>query len=314
MNLDPTYSHISTSFLDYLAWRRAALRIRSYDRYLQYLAVIHKGLAKEEVLRVFPELIESYEQVSAADEQRRFLEYLEKGYRFLPPNHLLFPKALNLIPDPPRGLFVWGQQQALHRPMLAVVGSREPSQISLEWMEQTLRGFLLKMPEAVLVSGGARGIDQAAHRIAIRSGQPTVVFLPSGFDRLYPSQLRSWTDSILANGGVFVTEYAPEMEMRKSYFSERNRLISGISAATLIVEAKERSGTWLTARAAAEQGRPLFVVPAHPLENSFRGNLLLLSEGATPVMDAQELVSFFKAEVRFPYSSLKLSSTGSLEI
>lgn len=308
-----------TSFVDYLAWRLAALSLQPLSRYLDFLESfrhLYPGCLEADrgSLASFPEVQLALRELNLEFEWRRFQDYQKRGFEFVAPGRMDFPERLLLIPDPPRGLFLWGARAALDSQALAVVGSRDPSNWTLEWMESELPRFLRENPKAILVSGGARGVDQAAHRLSLRHGRPTVVFLPSGFDEIYPKSLLEWTSSVFASGGVFVTEYAPEMPMRKNYFRERNRLISGLSQATLILEARQKSGTGLTAKAAAEQGRALFVVPSHPRDSSYSGSLQLLSEGAVLLRDAQELTAFFRAELSFSYRDIKLQSSPSLQL
>lgn len=235
------------------------------------------------------------------------------GYDFISPTSRDFPKSLKNLLDPPRGLFLWGQRQDLQRlddsPRLAVVGSRRPLPESCSWMERHLLSVMTEIPDLVLLSGGARGIDQVAHRLCLRQARATVVFLPSGFDCIYPPELSRWSSSVLAHRGVFVSEYEPGFPLHKSHFSERNRLISGWGHATLIIEARRRSGTLLTARSSAEQGRAVFVVPGHPQVESFGGSLDLLREGATMVCDAQELSGYFIDEVRNSFRQETLPPT-----
>lgn len=236
----------------------------------------------------------------------------DRGYHLLMPGDAAWPKeAFRGMSDPPRGLFVWGDAQVLRTPLLAVVGSRDPSRPTLEWLESELSEFLRQNPDVNLVSGGARGVDQCAHRASLRKGRPTVAFVPSGFQKLYPPELDRWSEDVRAKGGCYVSEYSPLMPMRKSNFGERNRLISAISKAVLIVEARRRSGTLLTAKAAADQARAVFVVPGTPYDSQFAGSLDLIAEGATMVRDAQELSVFFRVEIRNSYYALKGSSMDS---
>lgn len=238
----------------------------------------------------------------------RSRRWAEKGYDLLLPDHPDFPQRLRDLEDPPRGLFAWGAREALRKISLAVVGTREPSELTQAWLEKELRDFLRRQPDVQLVSGGARGVDQQAHRASLLAGRSTLVFLPSGFDEIYPADLGEWVPAIFKAGGIFLSEYSPDMGMRKAYFSERNRLISGFSAAVLAVEARRRSGTLLTTRAAAEQGRPVFVLPGHPYDVQAAGGLDLLAEGATLVRDAQELSVFFDAEIQnFNFNSALLA-------
>lgn len=218
-----------------------------------------------------------------------------KGRSFLTPADPLYPPSLLEAMDSPLSLTVQGRPEVLHEPALAVVGSREPSRDTLFWMESEL-GTFCREQRVVIVSGGARGVDQKAHSLALRNRTPTVVFLPSGLDNLYPQDLSEWTEAILEGGGALVSEYPASLRMAKQNFHQRNRLIAGLSKATLIVEAKRRSGTVITAMRAAEIGRPLWVVPGHPQSPHFGGSLDLLAEGGSLIRQHEDLTLFWQAE------------------
>ncbi len=206
-----------------------------------------------------------------------------------------FPPALTELADPPLTLTLDGSVENILKPALSVVGSREVRTESLQWMENELLPFLRKTTPLV-VSGGARGIDQQAHRMAIRAKTPTAIVIPSGLQNIYPSQLESWREMVLSCGGFFLSEYPCNYLIRKEHFHQRNRLISALGKMLLVVEGKTRSGTWLSASRAAEIGRPIFTLPGAPWDPNFRGNLELLREGATLVLDHEDLELFWQAE------------------
>lgn len=228
----------------------------------------------------------------AEDEEKRLrrkgLHCAIHGARPLPP-------GFRRMADPPLTLTYWGDLSSLEKPALAVVGSREPRAESLEWMELELGDFL-RNEDAVIVSGGARGIDQKAHQLALRAKRPTMVLLPSGLENPYPSSWKEWRPWVEKTGGCLVSEYPAEFEMRKAHFHHRNRLIAAWGLMTLVVEARARSGTLITATRAAELGRPLVVVPGAPWDSAFEGNLQLLTEGATLLRGAEDLALFWRSE------------------
>jgi DNA protecting protein DprA len=220
---------------------------------------------------------------------------LEKNRRLLTPLHPDYPKRLMELEELPlilrvEGFPVWRQREGL-----AVVGSREPRSQSTAWMEIHLQKFM-RLSTCYISSGGARGIDQKAHLLAIETKTPTVVFLPSGLDKVYPANMTALKQEIIDQGGAFVSEYTSDLEIRKHHFVQRNRLISGISVATLIVEAQQKSGTMITAREAIDQHRPVWVLPGHPMDVAMAGNNELLLSGATPVINAQDLNCLFDSE------------------
>lgn len=179
---------------------------------------------------------------------------------------------------------------------LGVVGSRKINSLTRDWINEELYSFL-SLNQVSIISGGARGVDQSAHLCALRSKQPTFVFLPSGLEKIYPSGLSDWQDEILNCGGAFISEYWPTEEIKKHYFIERNRLIASLSDFVLVAQGELRSGTMLTAKWALELGRDLGVIPGHPKDSSFSGNLDLIRSGIQPIIDSQDLsfqISRFK--------------------
>ncbi|MBX3033202.1 MAG: DNA-protecting protein DprA [Bdellovibrionaceae bacterium] len=219
----------------------------------------------------------------------------EAGVHALTPADANYPSCFWRSSDPPLTLSVRGSLEVFHRPALSVVGSREPSVDSLQWLERELAVFC-RNTGAVIASGGARGIDQKAHSVALRSSSPTLVFLPSGILRPYPADLEKWWPAVRDGGGALVSEYPPFMPMRKPHFHQRNRLIAAAGCAVLIIEARQRSGTLITAARAAEIGRPLLVLPGHPLDSRFSGSLQLLFDGATLLRDGEDLTILWQSE------------------
>lgn len=221
---------------------------------------------------------------------------LQKGWHLLTPMDESYPETLMRGMDSPLAISVCGDPTVLHKPCLSVVGSREPTSESLLWMEEHLSEFV-KKTKTVIVSGGARGVDQKAHSVALRNGSPTIAFLPSGLDTIYPGEFAQWTDAILERGGALVSEYPANLRMSRQNFHQRNRLIAAQGTATLIVQARQRSGTYMTANRAAEIGRPLWVVPGHPQSPNYSGNIKLLIEGASLVSECEDLIYFWQAEL-----------------
>ncbi|MBL7687738.1 MAG: DNA-protecting protein DprA [Bdellovibrionaceae bacterium] len=212
--------------------------------------------------------------------------------------HLLepqYPAALKDLVNPPAVLYVDGVLKALEeRPVLAVVGSRDCSIMAEAWM----RRHLAEVSRfALIVSGGAAGVDDCAHRIALAAGEPTVVVLPSGLKNPYPAHWRDANEEVRAKGGAFVSEYEPEQMIRRSHFEKRNRLLAAFADVVLVVEAQLKSGTAITARHAQELGRAVAVVPWFPGDP--RGELgleLLTQSAALPVRNAADLLSALSRE------------------
>jgi len=170
-----------------------------------------------------------------------------------------FPNMLRHIPDPPVAFFYAGELQALHRPCISVVGARSCTLYG----RQTAKKLAAELAELgfVIVSGLAYGIDASAHEAALEVGGRTAAVLGSGLDRMYPRVHRELALEIAQGGGAVISELAPGAPPKPHHFPIRNRLISGLSHAVVVVEAKAKSGSLITARHCLEQGRELFAVP-----------------------------------------------------
>ena len=217
------------------------------------------------------------------------LEWLKE-----PQHHIIaaesddFPLLLRQIPDPPAKLYVIGNIDALHLPALAIVGSRNPTRGGRQNAYEFARhlgncGFCI-------VSGLAQGIDAAAHEGALDADALTVAFLGHGIDRIYPAENRELAHRIAASGAL-CSEYPLGSPPRKEHFPRRNRLISGLSLGTLVVEAAKRSGSLISARLAAEQGREIFAIPGSIHNPMSRGCHQLIRQGAKLVESADDIVS-----------------------
>jgi DNA processing protein len=199
-----------------------------------------------------------------------------------------YPELLSQIPAPPLLLYVNGDVGALHLPSLAVIGSRNPTRGGLRNSVEFAR-YLAQQGFAI-VSGLAEGIDTAAHRGALDAGGKTVAFLGHGIDRIYPAANRDLAHTI-ANSGALVTEYPLGARPLPRHFPERNRLISGLCLGTLVIEAAKRSGSLITARLAAEQGREVFALPGSIHNPLARGCHALIRQGAKLVETAGDIMN-----------------------
>jgi DNA processing protein len=211
----------------------------------------------------------------AIDADLRWLE--EPDNRVLTCEDPGYPPLLNEIPDPPVLLFVHGNPEFLSQPQLAIVGSRNPSHDG----RSLAREFAAHLATCglTITSGLATGIDTAAHEGALHAGGNTVAVTGTGLDRVYPARNRDLAHRIAANGAL-VSEYPPGTAPVPSNFPRRNRIISGLSLGTLVVEAALRSGSLITARAALEQGREVFAIPGSIHNPLARGCHALIREGA----------------------------------
>jgi len=211
-----------------------------------------------------------------------------------PQHHLIshgsdnFPELLDQIPGPPKRLYINGNPDVLHLPALAIVGSRNPTQGG----ERNAFEFARHLGSIgfCIVSGLAQGIDTAAHRGALDAGAATIAFLGHGIDRVYPAANRELAHEI-ARSGALVSEFPLGTHPGKEHFPQRNRLISGVSFGTLVVEAARRSGSLITARHAAEQGREVFALPGSIHNPLARGCHRLIQQGAKLVETADDIVA-----------------------
>jgi DNA processing protein len=199
-----------------------------------------------------------------------------------------FPELLAEIPGPPLLLYVNGDPDVLQLPALAIIGSRNPTRGGIRNAREFAR-HLARQGFAV-VSGLAQGIDAAAHRGALDAGGKTVALLGTGIDRVYPAANRDLAHEIAATGAI-VSEYPLGAAPERWRFPERNRLISGLSLGTLVVEAARRSGSLITARLAGEQGREIFALPGSIHNPLSRGCHALIRQGAKLVENAGDILA-----------------------
>jgi DNA processing protein len=198
-----------------------------------------------------------------------------------------YPALLNCVNDPPPVVWARGEAAVLARPAVAIVGSRAATTYAIE-VGARLAGELAARG-IVVVSGLARGVDSAAHQGCLDAGGPTIAVLGSGVDHIYPPEHESLAETI-ASTGVVVSELGPGARPLPEHFPLRNRIISGISLAVVVVEASEKSGSLITARCAMEQGRDVMAVPGSVLTGRNRGSHGLLKDGAKVVETADDIL------------------------
>ncbi len=207
-----------------------------------------------------------------------------------------YPPLLREIPDPPPLLFVQGDPSVLAAVQLAMVGSRNPSRSGAETAHDFARH--LGGVGLVITSGLALGIDAASHRGALRGGGQTVAVLGTGPDRVYPASHRELAHAVVDEGGALVSEYPPGTPPLAHHFPRRNRIISGLSLGTLVVEAAARSGSLITARMAMEQGREVFAIPGSIHNPLARGCHRLIRDGAKLVETAADVLEELAPHLR----------------
>ena len=222
-------------------------------------------------------------------------------------NNPLYPVALTTIADPPPVLWMQGSSAAFDRPAVAIVGARAASAYGLSVAERLAADLAAR--GLAIVSGLARGVDSAAHRGALSAGGVTVGIMGSGVDVVYPPEHASLARDMQQDGGV-VSELVPGTPPLPQFFPMRNRIISGLSRAVVVIEAGEKSGSLITARCALEQGRDVLAVPGNVLSGRNRGAHALLKDGAKIVESADDILE----ELRMPpaASALTCSESSSL--
>lgn len=223
---------------------------------------------------------------SQSDAEREFTAARSCNARFVGLGEPDYPPWLQTIDDAPPLVALRGIGDVFSLPPVAIVGSRNASAVGLKFAERLAHD--LGSAGFAVVSGLARGIDAAAHRGSLHSG--TIAVLAGGHDRIYPAEHASLLDSIFERGGA-ISEMPFGWEPRARDFPRRNRLISGLSAGVVIVEAARRSGSLITARLAGEQGREVFAVPGSPLDPRAEGTNGLIKQGATLITGVDDVVS-----------------------
>jgi DNA processing protein len=210
--------------------------------------------------------------------ERELVAMRSLGVDLLAMDEAEYPQRLAMIDDAPPLLAVRGNRAVLELPMVAIVGARNASAAGVRFTEQLARA--LAEAGFAIVSGLARGIDAGAHRASLASG--TVAVLAGGHDQIYPPEHADLARAILAQG-MLVSEMPLGWQPRARDFPRRNRLISGLAAGVVVVEAAKRSGSLITTRLALEQGREVFAVPGSPLDPRAEGSNDLLKQGAALV-------------------------------
>ena len=212
-----------------------------------------------------------------------------------------YPERLKEIYDPPPVLWVRGDASLLSRPSIAVVGTRHPTPYGSGIAELLSRELAAR--QLLIVSGMARGIDSCAHRGALAARRPTVAVWGTGIDVVYPKENKKLAEEILALGGAIVSEVPMGTFPAPQNFPRRNRILSGLSVAVLVVEASENSGTRVTARCAADQNRDLFAVPGNVTSKGSWTPNTLIKQGAKLVATWEDVWEELPSQVRLELES-----------
>jgi DNA processing protein len=213
-----------------------------------------------------------------------------------------YPERLKEIYDPPPVLWVRGDANLLSYPSIAVVGTRHPSPYGSGIAEMLSRDLAAR--NLLIVSGMARGIDSCAHKGALAARKPTVAVWGTGIDVVYPKENKNLAKDVLALGGAIVSEVPMGTFPAPQNFPRRNRILSGLSIAVLVVEASENSGTRVTARCAAEQNRDLFAVPGNVTNRGSWTPNTLIKQGAKLVATWEDVWEELPSQVRLQLEKL----------
>lgn len=198
-----------------------------------------------------------------------------------------YPQRLLDLPDAPPVLFVQGEIRPSDELSVAIVGTRHATAYGRQQAERISYG--LAKAGITVISGMARGIDTAAHQGALDAGGRTIAVFGCGLAHIYPPENEGLAAAI-ASSGALVTEFAPLASPRGGMFPQRNRIISGLSHATLVIEAPERSGSLITARTAAEQGRDVLALPGNVTSRASQGTNLLIRDGAKLIRNVEDII------------------------
>jgi len=253
---------------------------------------------KEKELYYLEKTVSSLEALEAATrlqfdndcikEARQLFRYMQdKGIKvcaFFDPE---YPDVLKEIPFYPPFLFYIGDYKKEDSNAISIVGSRKASVKGIQLTERLVKG--LSGSSITIVSGLAAGIDTAAHKKALEEGLRTIAVLGCGVDVMYPAENRALYKKIAENGVVF-SEHLPKTPPLAYHFPKRNRIISGLSMAVVVVEAGEKSGSLITAKYAMEQNKELFVFPRTPLDSNSEGNNNLIKLGAKIITKPEDLI------------------------
>ncbi len=280
----------------WLALREIGIGYRTTERLLTTFGTVDRLWKTETYLLqetgVSTTFIRSFvERRSAIDPDALMTTTSLAGVRIIDIEHRSYPPLLKEIHSPPLVLFVRGNVDVLGGRCLAVVGTRKPTRYGVAATHR-ITGPLARRG-ITIVSGLAYGIDAEAHRAALEADGVTVAVLGSGIDELYPRANAELAEGIIARGGAIISEYPPRTGVQKHFFPQRNRIIAGLSSATLIVEAGPKSGALITARMALDENREVYAVPGPIDAETSDGPNMLIKNGANVAISADDLLAPF---------------------
>lgn len=205
-----------------------------------------------------------------------------------------YPKQLKQIPNPPKQLYIVGNEDILENEGIAIIGSRCYTEYGEKYATKFAKG--LAKQGLNIISGMAVGIDTFSHKGALQVGGNTIAVLGSGFNYIYPEENIELFERIIQSGGTVISEYEPNTMPESKHFPTRNRIVSGLSSGVLVVEAAFRSGTSITAKLAKKQGKTVFCIPSNLDRTTGVGTNNLIKEGARLVTDVNDILQFLNFE------------------
>lgn len=230
-----------------------------------------------------------YKTLHSPSFPKKLQYYQEKGILIITIMDEAYPVLLKEIYRPPWVLYAMGDVQLLaRRKNLAVVGTRQPTDYGKSVTRQLVKGLL--QHDFVITSGLAKGIDYEAHMSAIKGGGKTIAVIAGGFEHIYPREHRGLA-KLISQDHLLLSEYPPYIRPQKYQFPERNRIISGLSIGTLVIEAKEKSGSLITANMALQEGREVFAVPGPITKVESAGTNRLIQDGAKLVLSPDDIIT-----------------------
>jgi len=259
-------------------------------------------------LKVIERVIQAREKVDL----EKVWEKIEKqGIKILTWEDEAYPQRLKEIDQPPPVLYIRGEYLPDDLFAVAIVGTRRATPYGRQITEE-LAAFLA-VNGMTVISGLARGVDAIAHQTALKSGGRTIAVLGSGVDKIYPPEHRAMAEQMMEHGAI-ISDYAPGTPPDASNFPPRNRIISGLSLAVVVIEAGETSGALITAEFAAEQGREVFAVPGSILAPQSKGTNKLIQQGALPLLSVNDLMQALDvARVSEHKAARKIMPTNAIE-
>lgn len=201
-----------------------------------------------------------------------------------------FPQKLKELKRCPEQIYVMGNEKILDEYMISVIGARDCSFDSIK-IAKEISGGISKL-DKIIVSGFAKGIDSVAHNECIRNNSKTVAVVGSGLEKIYPKQNLYLIDSIIENGGAIISEHSPSESPQRYYFNLRNRIIAALSNVVVVIQAREKSGSLVTAKYAEELMRPILIVPGAAGDSGYAGSNCLIRKGNKSVNSFKDVYDF----------------------